>query len=361
MTGVRHMFSFNHGVPDPKLATAPGPPRPRHVAATHVIDGTRTAIPFPFKTRVLQTDTASNARAQVHKLKEFGNAFVKVQSRLPPEAYFAAVAEAKELKLKLVGHLPHGVTAAQASAAGQYTIEHLGGVAAMCSPLEKRNTALLLKSVSAANPDPHLHWKLDLDAHETFDPKLAAPGFRTFVENGTWHTPTLVQTRGLTRLGDPKALDPEAEKRLSALAKFLWVRQFEPDGVRLPNGLRRYTWRELADLKRVLDREVKLVGLMHAVGVQLLAGTDTPSPLVVPGEALHDELELLVSAGLTPAEALRTATVNPAKCLNRESGLGTIEPGKAADLVLLSADPLQNIRRTRQIEAVWVGGRRVEP
>ena len=150
----------------------------------------------------------------------------------------------------------------------------------------------------------------------------------------------------------------ETEKGLPALAKFLWVREFKPDGVRLTNGRRWYTWQDLADLKRVLDGEITLVGLMHAAGVQLLAGTDTPSPLVVPGEALHDELELLVRAGLTPAETLRTATVNPARWLKRERDLGTIEVGKFADLVMLSANPLESITNSRQINAVWVGGRR---
>lgn len=357
VTGVRHMFSLMPYVPDSKPADANGPPRPRFVAAAYMLDGTSSRIPFPFNRRVLQADTADDARKQVRALKELGNAFVKVQSRLPPDAYFAAVAEAKALGLTVAGHLPYGVTAAQASDAGQHTIEHLGGVAAMCSPIEKRCVGRLVDSITDPNADPHINWKVQLEAFEAYDPKLAAVGLRKFVENGTWHVPTLAQTRGLTRLDDPKALDPEAEKKLPALVKFLWARKFEPDGVRLTNGRRWYTWQDLAGLRKLLDGEIKLVGRLHAAGVGLLAGTDTPSPLVVPGESLHDELELFVRAGLTPAEALRTATVNPAKCLKRDTELGTIEAGKFADLVLLSANPLEDIKNTRRIKAVWVGGR----
>ena len=140
ITGVRHMFSFNHGVPDPTPTDAPAPPRPRYVAAAHVLDGTRTVIPMPFNRRVLQADTAADARKQVHALKGLGAPFVKVYSRLPPDAYFAAVAEAKTpgVGLTVAGHVPYGVTASQASDAGHHTIEHLDGVAAMCSRCARR-------------------------------------------------------------------------------------------------------------------------------------------------------------------------------------------------------------------------------
>lgn len=180
-----------------------------------------------------------------------------------------------------------------------------------------------------------------------------------FVKNGTWHVPTLTQARGLARLGDPKAIDPATEKQLPDLVKALWTRKFEPNGVQLTTALRRYTWQDLKDRQKVLEKETELVGRMHAAGVGLLAGSDTPSPLVLAGESIHDELELFVKAGLSPADALRTATLNPAKCLKMEKDLGAIEAGRYADLVLLERNPLADIRHTRTIEAVWVGGRRV--
>jgi imidazolonepropionase-like amidohydrolase len=281
-----------------------------------------------------------------------------VYSTLPAKAYFAAVKEAKELGLPVAGHLPYDVAAAQASDAGQHTIEHLEGVAAMCSPLEKRCVAKLQNFAAGKAADPHTPWKVELEALETFDPKLAFVLLHKFVENGTWHVPTLTQARGLARLDDPKAVDPKMEEKLPPLVRFLWKRAIEKDGVRLPNNKRWYSWDDLKGRRALLEAEIKLVGRMHAAGVPLLAGTDTPSPLVVPGESLHDELDLFVKAGLPTAEALRTATLNPAKCLKLEQDTGAIEVGRCADLVLLGGDPLVDIRNARRVEAVWVSGRK---
>jgi adenine deaminase len=101
-------------------------------------------------------------------------------------------------------------------------------------------------------------------------------------------------------------------------------------------------------------------GEMHRAGVRLLAGTDAPLPYLIPGLSLHDELALLVRSGLTPMEALRTATYNPAAYLGALDSLGTIRPGRLADLVLLDANPLSDIRNTRRIHTVIANGRVVD-
>jgi imidazolonepropionase-like amidohydrolase len=105
----------------------------------------------------------------------------------------------------------------------------------------------------------------------------------------------------------------------------------------------------------------ELTGLLHQAGVPLLAGTDTPEPFVPPGYSLHQELEMLVESGLSPAAALAAATINNARALNQQDRLGTVAPGKLADLVILNADPTIDIRNTRQIEAVVRGGRLCDP
>ena len=102
---------------------------------------------------------------------------------------------------------------------------------------------------------------------------------------------------------------------------------------------------------------LSLPGAMQRAGVPLLAGTDEPNPWVIPGFSLHDELALMVTGGLTPLEALRTATINPARFLNATDSLGLIAPGKLADLVLLDADPLADIRNTVRIDTVLIDGR----
>jgi len=109
--------------------------------------------------------------------------------------------------------------------------------------------------------------------------------------------------------------------------------------------------------KKVLQKQFEIVGAMQKAGVPILAGTDTGNPFCFPGFSLHDELALLVIAGLNPIEALRSATLNPAKFFGLDQTLGTIEQGKIADLVLLDANPLSDIRNTQRINAVVSNGR----
>jgi hypothetical protein len=144
-----------------------------------------------------------------------------------------------------------------------------------------------------------------------------------------------------------------------------------PDLARVPARMRAYwdTYRDRAALKpetrdarqREIDRYLELTGILHRAGVPLLAGTDAPEPFVTPGFSLHQELELLVAAGLSPAAALQAATINNARILNQGDKLGRIEPGLLADLVVLRENPLDDIRHTRAIESVVRGGRVVVP
>jgi imidazolonepropionase-like amidohydrolase len=106
-----------------------------------------------------------------------------------------------------------------------------------------------------------------------------------------------------------------------------------------------------------LDLVLSLPGAMQRAGVPLLAGTDEPNPWAIPGFSLHDELALLVHGGLTPLQALQTATINPARFLGATDSLGAVAPGKLADLVLLDADPLADIHNTTRIVAVFTTGR----
>jgi imidazolonepropionase-like amidohydrolase len=92
-------------------------------------------------------------------------------------------------------------------------------------------------------------------------------------------------------------------------------------------------------------------------GVRILPGSDFPNPVMIPGPSLHEELALLVRAGLTPAQALRTATQNPAIYLGLADSLGTVAPGKSADLVMLDANPLADIRNVAKVNSVWRAGR----
>jgi tetratricopeptide (TPR) repeat protein len=121
--------------------------------------------------------------------------------------------------------------------------------------------------------------------------------------------------------------------------------------------LKNRTAEDWAVSKRAFSEDLELVGAMERAGVAILAGTDTLNPYCLPGFSLHDELGLLVRAGLTPLQALQAATLNPARFLGRENDLGTVAAGKIADLVLLDANPLEDIGNTRKISAVVFGGK----
>ena len=117
----------------------------------------------------------------------------------------------------------------------------------------------------------------------------------------------------------------------------------------------------LDDRRREFAKFQELTGKLYRAGVRLQVGTDSPEPNVTPGFSLHQELELLVASGLPPAAALRAATIHNASSLKQEKNLGSIAPGKLADIVLLTANPLDDIRHTRRIELVIRGGRVCRP
>jgi imidazolonepropionase-like amidohydrolase len=116
-----------------------------------------------------------------------------------------------------------------------------------------------------------------------------------------------------------------------------------------------YTQFELA--RNLFSMDERVTGAIFHAGVPMMAGTDAMNPYCFPGFSLHDELSMLVDSGVTRLGALQMATVNPAKFMERTADLGTVEPGKFADLVLLGADPLVDISNTTQIQAVWLRGK----
>ena len=164
-----------------------------------------------------------------------------------------------------------------------------------------------------------------------------------------YQVPTLVMLRRMTHQDDAQlARDPHL-RYIPASIRKTWDD---------PREEKKKVSSELLDLlHRQYEMDCALVGRMQNAGVPLMAGTDTGDPFTFPGLDLHRELRLLVDAGLTPLQALRAATITPAKYLDADESLGTIAAGKLADLVLLSADPLENIDNTRKIAAVILGGK----
>jgi imidazolonepropionase-like amidohydrolase len=277
---------------------------PRVFAAGPMLDGPTT--PYAAAIKVA---TADEARAAVRMLKERGVDQIKVQSLVPREAYFAISDEAAKQGIKFEGHVPNSVTAMEAVTAHQYSLEHLIGVS-------DTNTALI--KMLAEN---HV-WQCPTMFHSL----NAATDFATDPGLPYWPRNAVAGWRR-TSLMQMNATDSAARLREDRIT------------------------RRLAFIKRLYDLKIPL-----------LAGTDSPAGFdLVPGPAVHRELQLFVRAGLTPLQALQTATLNPAIFLGKTADLGTVAAGKLADIVILARNPLVDISNTLSVKAVVADGRYYSP
>ena len=263
-------------------------------------------------------------RGVVRALKEVGVDFIKVHRRMPRDSYFAAIDEVKKQGLTLVGHIPITVTPAEASDAGQATIEH---------------TETLFEGTFTAA----LNGRKLFEAIRQFRADEADKLFARFVANHTVMDPTLIGYSMTIDFSDP-ALPSNPNLRYVSVSNKKTLEQYK-----LPAA-------ELAQWKQTFAELCEVVRQMHRAGVTLVAGTDIAGPRI-PGFSLHEELALLVQCGLTPMQALQAATATPAGVFGRSKDLGTIEAGKLADLILLDANPLDDIHNTQRIRAVIVGGK----
>jgi len=302
----------------------------------------------------LVVTNAVEAAEDVHTLVQQGVDFIKVQSILSRDAYFAIAQAARREHISFVGHVPDRVTAAEASNAGQKSIEHLTGVLRACSSEEPR---LMREQFQAgpknATPESsharEMQWEREL--LQTYSNKQAGALITKFVHNQTWQVPTLILLRNDAYPG-PETDSPDDP--LLQLVPRTIAAQWKQ--VRLTQD-KLSTASDFELREKLLAQSMHVVAQMESSGVLILAGTDSAAPYVIPGFALHEELALLVKAGLSPMQALQAATKNPVAFLGKGETQGTIEAGKNADLLLLDADPLEDIRNTRRIRAVILGGR----
>jgi cytosine/adenosine deaminase-related metal-dependent hydrolase len=345
VTGIRVMWGMPVSLAWRKESAAGTLQGPHLVLAGPIVDG-----PKPIWPGSVAAGTEAEGRQAVRKTKEEGYDFVKVYSLLPRDVYFAIADEAKKQRFPFVGHVPVSVTVREASDAGQQSMEHLYGILLACSSNEERLAKeLAVARKDFANPDRALLRRVNQQLLDTYDAKKAESLFAKFKANGTWQVPTLTVLRSVANLDDPNHTNDTRVKYMPSGVKESWNPKTD---FRFKN----VTKEDFAQQKTMFDRNLKLVGAMHRAGVSILAGTDVLNPYCFPGFSLHDELALLVKAGLSPMDALQTATRNPAAFLGREKELGTVEPGKLADLVLLDADPLADIKNTEKIANVIVNG-----
>jgi imidazolonepropionase-like amidohydrolase len=289
---------------------------------------------------------AEEARAAVRELKRRGADFIKVISLPSRDSFFAVADEAKKQDIPFVGHLPFEIGALEASGAGMRSIEHLL-YSAFALSYSSKEEELRGRLVEAEKKGDSATWEqIAHEADATYSAEKASALWQTLKKNGTWVTPTLASLDITTHPENWKGDDPLLEFVPGALAK-QWRDSFDDAKMK-----KRAAW-----LGRQAVNDWRLTGEMHKAGVALLVGSDSLDPFVFPGESLHQELAELVRAGFTPLDALQAATQGAARFLGRAGELGAIEADKTADLVLLGANPLENIGNTRKILIVIRDGK----
>lgn len=264
---------------------------------------------------------------------------MKVYSFLHSDIYFELARYCKAHNIAFAGHMPIGITATEASDAGQASLEHLFGLRKSYS----QNAKLLAakwqeESDTAKTTLAHLEI---LDNSEfsdlPYDEKTVKTVVAILKKNHTAVTPTIAAMRGVSYDQDMLKQLPEMQ-----YADADHVKQWEVRYVTLPQS--------------AVEKTLQQTAFLHKNGIMILAATDNENPYTIHGFSLHTELEWYQQAGLSPFEALQTATLNPAIFLHKENELGTVEEGKLADLVLLDKNPLEDIKHTREIDAVIMNG-----
>jgi len=312
---------------------------PRMAITSAILEGPNGSFSWPVATN------QDEGRQFVRKAKKDGADFVKIGIYLPRDAYYAVADEARKQRIPLVGEVPFSVTLAETADAGQRSVEHTPFVLFASSAEGEeslRKKARATRTPKAGPEGKRARYKLLADI--VYSEKEATRVFTRLVENGTWVCPTLIAHSDLLSGSEQDSANDPRLKYIPLTYRQLWENE-----VRVAGG----TGEARANLEKVCAKQRAIVGAMGDARVGLLAGTDT----FTPGFDLQDELALFVEAGLSPLEALQTATLNPARFLGRLDSTGTIGRGKRADLVLLEANPLEDIRNTKRIAAVVVGGR----
>ena len=346
ITGVRDMGSDLDAVLDARAARSGsiGSIGPRMVVSGPMLDGPKVAVRGVDRDRDAETTVARPSTCS----RTRGVDFIKVQSGVPRDAYFAIASEAEKEGIVFEGHVPDAIRASEAIAAGQRTFEHLIGI------------------FEASTPDETSFIERRYGAGKDSSPTRASPRFsiattrrreasiiQLIAKNVIWQCPTLFWERGQWLVD---AIDYAKDPDL-AFTPRTWIDKKYP-------SMRKSILKEASTpirspcAERFVQHELDIVRKLHAAGVPFLAGTDTPAGVdVSPGISLHLELQRFVAAGFTPLEALQTATRNPAIFFLKLADFGTVAEGKVADLVLLDANPLDDIRNTRKIAAVVANGR----
>lgn len=310
----------------------------------NVYDGSTPARP-PLSVGLAEVEDVT---AHVNKLDSIGVDLLKAYEILTPEQFAEVTRLGREKGLKVTGHVPLSMNAVSASNAGLNSMEHMRNLeVSMASNWEELQEERRQMLEEGQN-DPggilrsRIHSAMRETAIQNYDEERANAVLQVLAENETWQIPTLALN---TRSVEKFYTDAEWQETFALL----------PDSIE-------HEWRASAEENAAAEVSAfqqeysewlfNMVGKINEAGIEIMAGTDTPIGLLTPGRSLHYELKVMVDAGLTPMEALQSATLNPARYFEMEDELGTIDEGKWADLLILEANPLEDIQNTESINTV---------
>lgn len=281
--------------------------------------------------------TAEAAGRAAVEQKDAGYDFLKIHPGVGREAFDTLAAAARRIGMPFAGHVPEAVGIARALEARYATIDHLDGY------LEA-----MLRDGSPVSAEQSAFFGMNLGEH--LDESKLAVLVEATRRAGVWNVPTQILMENLTVAGTSAELARRAEMRyVPAETRAQWAQ--------VKDGMLAETGSTPRSARRMIEMRRRLIKALHAAGAGLLLGSDAPQIYNVPGFSTHRELASLVEAGLTPFQALETGTSNVAAFFGTGKETGTIERGKRADLVLLDADPLADIRNTTRRAGVMVRGR----
>jgi cytosine/adenosine deaminase-related metal-dependent hydrolase len=329
---------------------APDAIAPRVFFAGPLLDGNFVVYDGDSRPEIgIRNATPDDARAAIRNLKEQGVDFIKIYEMISPAVFEAMVETANELELPIDSHVPLSMRASTAGPSVD-SIEHLRNIEMDCASNapELHETRLeLLKNpdgLSGGDLRSSLHSLQRLPAIAAYDQERCDRTLETLMS--TTQVPTL--RLGALNIAPPFRRDDwqDALSRIRADAREDWT---ETSARMADNPVEEFT--------QFGEWALFLTGRMHSKGVPIGAGTDTPIFISVPGYSLHSELDYLVRAGLSPLEALKSATLRPAEFFSLQDEMGTVDVGKKADLVLLDGNPLENIANTKRIAAVVSKGK----
>ena len=272
-----------------------------------------------------------DVRREVRRQAAAGVDFIKLYAGLSPPLVRAAIDEAHAHGLRVIGHLQR-TSWTEAAEAGIDGVEHLAAWSPELLPDSSRSTLT-----------PDLFGRVAWLEHVALDSAAMDSMLATLARHGVTVDPTLIALHSKFWGNDPSYRHPARPDLVPDLFQRGW-----------PAGSFTASWTDsqYAAARASWPRAEALVRRMHAAGIRMVVGTDTPTPWIVPGESVHREMELLHAAGLPIADVLRMATADAADALGLGGQIGAVAPGMRADLVVLSADPLEDIRNTRRIERV---------